>query len=314
MKRDNINYLVTGSVVAATLLLLFAILYKMTGRTGDTDPYHVYYEQVAGLRFGTAVFYEGYRIGQIEAVTPERTGAQTRFRIDLSVDKGWPIPDDSVAEITTSGLLSDVFIVLNEGSSSEILNPGAELRGLESGDLFAALGGLAERIDELTATELTPLVQMLRQRVDSITGELAIQTPLIVSEIAEMVAKLNVSAASVQKIVGEQNQQYVSNTLRNLEQTSSSAATLVGELHATRAQLDGLLFEFKQIAAENRPGVQRMVQELEATVDRLSVRLTEMGFNLDEAARNLNEFARAIRMRPNRLIFSPDADPVEDSQ
>ena len=170
MKRDNVNYLVAGGVVLATMLLLFAVLYKITGRTGDTDPYHVYYEHVAGLRFGTAVFYDGYRIGQIESVTPERTGAQTRFRIDLSVEQGWPIPDDSIAEITTSGLLSDVFIVLNEGASDQLLPSDSELKGQEAGDLFAALGGLAERIEELTSTELTPLLQMVNQRVDNITG------------------------------------------------------------------------------------------------------------------------------------------------
>ncbi|MCH8914130.1 MAG: hypothetical protein IIA33_11250, partial [Planctomycetes bacterium] len=79
------------------------------------------------------------------------------------------------------------------------------------------------------------------------------------------------------------------------------------------AELDDLLLELEQMAAENRPGVQRIVQDLEMTVEILSVHLTEMGFNLDETARNLNEFARAIRMRPNRLLFSPDADSVEES-
>jgi phospholipid/cholesterol/gamma-HCH transport system substrate-binding protein len=313
MKRDNINYLAAGAVVVATLALLFAVLYKITGRTGDTDPYHVYYQHVAGLRYGTAVFYDGYRIGQIEAVTPEREGAQTRFRIDLSVEQGWPIPDDSIAEITTSGLLSDVFIVLNEGRSDQLLSPDAEIRGQEAGDIFAALGGLAQRIETLTESELGPLLRMVNERVDDITGDLANDTPLIVAQIRELVTKLNGAAGSVEEIVGEENQQYLSSTLKNVDTLSASAATLVNDLHTSRAELQSLVTELNELAKDNRPGVQNIIQDLEATTADVSDRLREIGFNLDEAARNLNEFARAIRMRPNRLIFAPDADQVEES-
>ena len=117
----------------------------------------------------------------------------------------------------------------------------------------------------------------------------------------------------LKKIVGETNQGYLSSALKTLDEISLSGVTLVDDLHTTRAELDAILLEIQQLAKDNSPGVGRIVQNLETTVEDLSGRLTEIGFNLDESARNLNEFARAIRMKPNRLLFSPDADVVEDT-
>ena len=57
-----------------------------------------------------------------------------------------------------------------------------------------------------------------------------------------------------------------------------------------------------------------MVQQLELTVQELAVRLDDISFNLDEASRNFNEFTRAIRNKPNRLLFTPADDEVETEQ
>ena len=71
MKRDNINYLMVGSFVLAMGVALVVLLFAITGRSGPIDTYYVVYDNVAGLNFGTGVFFEGYRIGQVEAVTPQ---------------------------------------------------------------------------------------------------------------------------------------------------------------------------------------------------------------------------------------------------
>jgi phospholipid/cholesterol/gamma-HCH transport system substrate-binding protein len=312
VKRDNINYLVAGATVLGAFALLFVVLFQITGRSGETDDYYTYYDDVAGLRFGTPVFYEGYRVGQVETVTPEFNGSQTRFRIDLTVEQGWPIPTDTVAAITTAGLLSDVFIVLEQGANKALLSPGSEIEGEEAADVFAALNDLAEEFQRLTESELGPLITMITGRADTITSELERGTPEVVRQLEEMISKLNQSASSVQQLLGQENLDYVKHSLGNLEQTSDSSRQLAEELRETRLELHALMKDVRGMVGDNRPDVDRTVKDLAAAVEDVSARLESIGYNLDEASRNLNEFARAIRMSPNRLIFSQEDDVVEE--
>jgi phospholipid/cholesterol/gamma-HCH transport system substrate-binding protein len=158
MKRDTVNYFYVGLAVIAAIIVLLMALLKITGRGGAVDRYSVRYQNVAGLGYGSAVLYQGYRIGQIEAITPEQTNGNTRFKVDFSVNAGWQIPKDSTAALLSSGLLSDVFVGINEGKGPGLIPPGSELKGRESADVFAAVSELAGQITELTQTKLSPLM------------------------------------------------------------------------------------------------------------------------------------------------------------
>ena len=75
MKRDTINYVAVGAVVLAALVLLLVGLALITGRSGAATDYFVHYRNVTGLRYGAPVFYEGYRIGEVAAIEPERSSS-----------------------------------------------------------------------------------------------------------------------------------------------------------------------------------------------------------------------------------------------
>ncbi|MEM9532202.1 MAG: MlaD family protein [Pseudomonadota bacterium] len=314
MKRDNVNYIVSGAVVLAALVLLFAVLYQITGRSGATDDYYSYYRYVAGLRYGTPVYFEGYRIGQVEGITPEREGTQTLFRVDFSVEEDWPIPSDSVAAIATSGILSDVFIVLNQGESASMLTAGAEIPGREASDLFGSINALADDVSDLAESHVEPLLDLLAERIDSITANLENRTPGLVNDAGELLQRLNDSAAALRSLMGPDNLAHVSSILSNFDQTSADARALASELAGAREDLALLISDLKAIANDNRQGIAGTVTEMETSILLLSQRLDSITFNLDEASRNLNEFARAIRRSPNRLLFSPDADEVGDEE
>lgn len=311
MKRDNINYLAAGLVVVGALGLLLAVLYKITGRGGPTDGYYARYDVVAGLRYGTPVYFEGYRVGEVTEITPVREGARTRFRVDLSVQKAWPIPKDSIAQIATAGLLSDVFIVLNQGDSEQLLAPGSEIEGQEASDVFTALGNLAGDVSALTESRVEPLLDLLSQRVDSITASIDTSTPLVVEDLRSLLGRLNDSAGRLQNLMSPENLSAIDSTLNNVEQSSAHLRALTEELQAARKDISGLAAELHGLALENRPQVNRTVDQIEIIASMLGERLDSIAFNLDEASRNLNEFARTVRKTPNRLLFSPPADETE---
>ena len=303
MRRESVNYTLVGLVVIGALGLLIASLFATTGRGGASSDYLVRYRNVTGLSYGAPVFYEGFRIGQVEGIEPERKDGKTTYRVKMELRRDWPIPDDSVARLASSGLLADVSIAIREGASKKVLPPGAEMKGEESADVFAALNELAGEVTTLTRTKITPLIEGLSTRVDSITATVDTQTPLLFDEAQTLLKRLNEAAVSVQEVLGPENRENVAAVLENIRGVTDN-------LEKTRAQLDSLIANLDGIAAENRPVVRDAVRDLSQITSALARRIDSIANNLDSSSRNFNEFTREVRKNPNRLLFTPEADDV----
>lgn len=304
MKRDRINYVLVGAAVLVAFVLLLGTLMTITGRGGASTGYHVYYDNVTGLAFGAPVFYEGYRIGQVDAITPERNG-KTRYRVNFQVQEDWPIPDDSVAQLQSSGLLADMSIGIREGESPRMLAPGAEIPGLAGGDLFAAMNDLAGELTILTRDRIRPLIDTLAQRIDSITGTIDANLPGLVEQTRALVARLNSAAGNIDKIVGTPNREAIAATLGDVR-------AIAEDLKQTQARADTLLSSLNATVEENRPEIRQSVLDLQQTVAAIATRIDAITHHLESSSRNLDEFSREIRRNPNRLLFTPKADDVEE--
>ena len=307
MKRDNINYVLVGASVAAAIVLLLIALALITGRSGASADYYTHYHNVTGLRFGAPVFYEGYRIGQVGAITPERDGKAIRYKVELSVRRDWAIPKDSLARLTSTGLLADVAIGISEGSAKEMAPPGSELAGRETADIFAAVNELAGEMTELTRNQIAPLIKNLSQHVDSIASVIDTNTPQLVQEMHALLARLNAASDSINDLLKSDNRQAVTAILANVRDVSK-------ELRGTQEKLDDALSQLDSIAKENRPGVREAVDNLRAILGALSGRIDSITQHIEVASRNFDEFAREVRKSPNRLLLAPKGDKVEDEK
>ncbi|HXR62648.1 MAG TPA: MlaD family protein [Rudaea sp.] len=309
MKRDGVNYVLVGTVVAAAFVVLLVALAMITGRSGASTAYFTHYRNVTGLRYGAPVFYQGYRIGQVGVITPERgtAGGDTRYKVELSVRRDWPIPKDSVARLTSTGLLADVAIGISEGSSKDVAAPGSELKGTENADIFAAVNELAAQLTELTRDQIAPLIKNLSQHVDSIASVIDKNTPELVEQSKELLHRLNNASDSINDVLKPQNRVAITATLGNVQ-------TLSHDLLATQNQLKDSLEQLDSMLRENRPGVRDAVADLRATLSALSARIDSITQHLAIASRNFDEFSHEIRKHPNALLVSPKADKVEGQE
>ncbi|MFT3790150.1 MAG: MlaD family protein [Rudaea sp.] len=309
MKRDNINYVLVGAVVAAAAIVLLLALAAITGRGGASTDYVARYRNVTGLRDGAPVFYEGFRIGQVAAIDPERAPRdgkiETRYRVTLAVRRDWAIPKDSVARLTSSGLLADVAVGISEGASADMAKPGGELAGVENADLFSSMNALAVQLGDLARNQVSPLVKTLTTHVDSIASTLDQNTPEIVAQSRQLLQRLNSASASVDDLLKPQNRAAIGAILGNVQALSH-------DLRATQAKLDSAVNQIDQVIRENRPGVRDSVDDLRGILASLSERIDSITQNLAVAARNLNEFSREVRMSPNRLLIAPKPDKVDE--
>ena len=326
MKRDNINYVLVGTVVAAAFVLLIVVLAVITGRGGASSSYVVHYRNVTGLRYGAPVFYQGYRIGQVSAIDPERRlpakppadktpdkapdkaaldAAGTRYKITLAVRRDWPIPKDSVARLTSTGLLADVAIGISEGASVDVAAPGSELAGMESADLFASMNELAQQLSELTRDQIAPLIKNLAQHVDSIASVVDKNTPELVDQSRQLLQRLNVASDSVNDLLKPQNRAAIGTILGNVRDLSR-------DLRGTQDQLNKAIARIDSVVRENQPGIRDSVDDLRNIMSALSGRIDSISQHLEVAARNFDEFAREVRMNPNSLLIAPKRDKVEE--
>jgi phospholipid/cholesterol/gamma-HCH transport system substrate-binding protein len=241
MRDDQRNYAVVGAFVIAISVGLIAWLAVLAGRTGATDPYHVHFANVMGLLSGTQVLYEGYPIGMIEDIQPTTKDGRQVFRLDLSVERGWRIPDDCVANITASGLLSAVVVNVRAGTSSTLLDPGDEIPSVESPDLFAAMSSVAEDMGDLIQGSLKPTLHTLSEG-----------GPEIVEDLEAFTGQLNETLAQIDSFLSGDNARRFEQILVNLESTSTSFAAVSGDLEETRSRVDELINLVNTVLEENR--------------------------------------------------------------
>ena len=164
MNNDRINYIIVGGFVILMLTGIVISVAALTGRTGATDTYYTRYEDVTGLKFGSQVLYMGFPVGQVEKISPELENGALIFRLELALTdrfKDWKVPTDSVARMTSAGLLSAMAIDIRAGKSHTWLKPDDHVRGQPATDIFAAISETANALKRLTETRLEPMLTNL---------------------------------------------------------------------------------------------------------------------------------------------------------
>ncbi len=320
MRRHNLNYVMVGLFVTAMIAAALVAIALITGRTGATDPYLVVLDNVADVKFGTQVRYEGYPIGQVEHVEPFGEGGRMRFRIELAVQRGWVIPEDSLARIGSSSFLAAKTIEIEAGHAATVVAVGGEIRGAPSADVFAAITTVAGEVGTLTRDSIRPLIEQIATlvgRVDTMVGEdvgglldtlrsvaalLEAEVPVIAGSADQLLIELRESAAGLREMTGADNVAAVHRLLANADAASSAVAGLVDAFRATTAKVDALIGQLDQMVGENREGVNQSITDLRYSLHAISRSIDAITHNLEGTSRNMNEFSRLIRQNPGLLL------------
>ncbi len=290
MQEARINYLWVGSFVLASGLLLLVGLALLAGRTGATDEYFTVFDRVPGISTGTRVLYNGYPVGQVEALEPVQRDGRQRFRVELSVQEGWAVAPDSVVHIT-SGLLSAVELDIRGESARAALGPGAEIKGREFPDTLSALYDAAGELSLLVEERVGPLLDDLSGRMPSIGANLE----AVSADLAD-------TSARVSALFDEENTARFESLLINAEQTSAGFAELAVELLETRDKLDAAIQTVAETVEANRGNVDQSLVELRYTLESVARHIDTFNENLEGTTRNMNEFSRQIRANPGVLL------------
>ena len=140
MKKYN-QELSVGLFVLAGLLCLGYLtikLGKMEIFGGDGYTVTATFASVAGLRTGASVEMAGVPVGRVAAIS---LSPKTYFaKVELRINDGVALMDDSIASVKTSGLIGDKYISVSAGSGSVLKNGDELTETLPAFDLEKAIG------------------------------------------------------------------------------------------------------------------------------------------------------------------------------
>jgi len=141
MRRFNMEIAVGLFLLAGILCLAYLSirLGKLEPIGGDTVPVTAKFSSVAGLRPGTDVEIAGVPVGKVDSISIRDYQAV----VGMQIQKGFMLPDDTIASVKTRGLIGDVYISLSPGASDRMIPPGGRIRETEAAvDLEGLIGQL----------------------------------------------------------------------------------------------------------------------------------------------------------------------------
>ena len=300
MKRDNVNYLMVGIFVLLMAAVLFYALYRITGHSAKGDVYFTYFPNVAGIKEGSVVTFEGFEVGNVAGVEPVAREGRTSYRVSLNVRQHVRVPGDSRALIATPGLLSAPLVEIREGRSRDTLAPGGEIAGMPTANLLESVATLAAEVSQIAETGVKPLLAQISGRVETLGDSLDENVPAAMSKLRSTLNRLDGAAGRIEALFNDENQKHWGALLHNADQTSANALKLSQEMHDVRQELHGLIRDSRGVVASGSGDLQASVAEIRESLRRVNAVL----YQLERAGRNLNEFSRHIRETPASLIQS----------
>lgn len=289
MKKDNINYFAVGVFILIILAILFAMFYRVTGQVAGAEDYYVVFDNVAGIKRGTAVTYSGFPIGQLDDVQPLVDAGKTRYKLHLQIKGGWKIPEDSIAQIIMPGVIADKQIEITEGKSQILLQPGATISSRETVDLMTLVNSIGNELDA---------------SIVSLTGDASV-----------LIKKLDNTADQLAVLLNDTNRTHLNNAFRNADEASENMLKLSQGFASINTRLEDVLRRADNLLQDNDADVRQTVIDLHRSVESVTTNMDAILYNLDASSRNMNEFTRQLRNNPGVLLGSkPTVDLVEEQK
>lgn len=174
------RYVQMGIFTLAVLALGFGFVYWLNnaGGFGDRVNYRVQFEgPVAGLLRGSAVLFNGIRVGEVTALALDPAKPR-QVRATIAVGRDTPVRKDTEVSIDFQGLTGSPVVTLTGGSSPEVLTsakgePPVLTARTDAGQTMSqAAQNVLRRIDGILAENAQPLRSLLAN-IDSFAGALA---------------------------------------------------------------------------------------------------------------------------------------------
>ncbi len=290
-----------------------------------------YFPDATGLDRGIDVVQEGFVIGHVGAVEPvfsvdpdrrecpvpeqPRSDETPCFRASLHIQRDWPVPLGSRAQLAPAGFLGGNLIRIEPSVADETLQAGDPIATLpRQPDLASQAADALTRLQAAIDDTIRPALVKLQQRIEELVsamgpgkdggsgGAAAVGEGLadVFQNLRELSASLNESVDAAR----------VGSILASVDETSGNVATLSGVLSDRSAALGTAVEHYTALGADLQdvvnqagPAVTDSLDDVQYLLQELAAALAPILANLDTASRNLAALTGDLRQDPKSLLF-----------
>ena len=317
--------------MVAVVVVAFALI--LPGLLGQAYRLEAYFPDAEGLDPGMQLIQEGYVIGLVErvqpvfpgdpahgrhcprpaAVAPPRSPTLPCFRATLRIRDQWPIPEDSEVRLTTLGLLKGNALRIAVGQSAELLAPGAVIAArAPEPDLTQQLAVLTETVRLVVEESIAPTLASIRDQVKTI--ELLVgggdeQGQGLAGNREQLAGAFENLRLLSDNLVKAVDPQAIGAILASVETMSADLARITAEMAGSTQDVQRTVTNYGDLATdirglvnENRPALQRSLDDTQFLLQSLSASLNPILTNIEDASRNLSAFSQELRTQPTQLL------------
>ena len=274
--------------------------------------YYASYENVSGLQTAAPITIHGVKVGTIESITFDPSKGSD-VKVALAVKRQYRLPVDTRAVIYDNGIMGGKAIMLELGSSSEVLSRGDQIISDGGSDMISSIGNeLGDLKGKLTvvadnlATALANINTLVEQNTDNLSGTIS----NLNSISASLDGVLKSERKNIEGIVTSLN-----GLAEMLDQNTERFDRIIGNVDAVAEQLeqakvDSLVKAFTS-TADNLSRMLASINAGEGSVGEL-MNDKELYDNLAAASGNLSALLADLKEHPARYVhfsvFGSDPD------
>jgi phospholipid/cholesterol/gamma-HCH transport system substrate-binding protein len=312
-------------IIASAIFVVSFLSIANVQLRGGLARYQTYFSFAGGIEKGTPVRFGGLRVGTVADV---RSWAADPMKIEVVMElkPGTPVRQDSVASISTLGMLGENYVEIEPGKKdSAPLPPGSAIPSVEAVDM----GVLTRRIGAL-ADSAQPLIEDLHKDLNEISSKAEVlidNLNLLTGEknqksMEALLSDGNKLIAQSNKLVTDLSPRITALT-DNLNDTTQKLGVLVNDFGKTNDKAGDLLANLNKTVNDTRDPINNDLTQLQVTLAQTQALLEQMRGTLvynDEninqmianfrtTSRNLAELTDEVKQRPFSLIrIRPHAD------
>lgn len=253
--------------------------------------YYAYYDDVAGLQESSRVSLRGVDVGNVRAIELGRDSVKVVLSIENEYVKF--IPENSVAQIFSTGPLGGVEIAILQGDAEEHIAPRDVLRSSVKVDVLTELTNMG-----------TELMDGVTQTINGINRLIAENT----QQLTSFVANLECTSKSINALVA-MSAEKIDGSMEDIRKFTATLADSTDNIERIVANFDALAADVTE---------KEIVAELNATLELLSAMLVALNEgdgtaakllsdkalyeSLTEAGENLGMLLEDLRCNPTRYV------------
>ena len=130
MKQHFLETLVGAVVIAIAGYFLYFAVHSQERRKGDGYELLAQFSNVDGLSPGSAIRISGVKVGTVSKITLDPKTYQATVHLQLASE--FKVPSDTLATVTSPGLLGDKYMALEPGNADDMLKPGDTIADTQS--------------------------------------------------------------------------------------------------------------------------------------------------------------------------------------